>query len=400
MTAPQLLLACLGGGQLGRMLAIEAAPLGVRTRFLDPNPDAVAFAVGERLVASFEDNAALAALAQDTHAITCEFENVPASTLAELAAIDAPTPRPGPRSLAFSQDRLWEKRFFLRLGIRTPDFAPVRTKQTLHDAADEIGLPAILKTRRFGYDGKGQWLIKNHDDIEHLWPNAEPALQHVEQHMTTPSDQREGGGILEQLIHFDREVSATITRDEHGNTAEHPVSINTHESGILTTAVAGDPTLANDTAEVALGYAGRIAHELQHVGTLALELFDAGGALLANEFAPRVHNSAHWTIEACPTSQFANHARAVLGIPLGPANFRPGTNAAACINILSTRPDRHHLAQLETTPPPNASIKSHIYGKAPRTGRKLGHITITATDHDHLNNALNHVKHEIQAKPR
>jgi 5-(carboxyamino)imidazole ribonucleotide synthase len=302
------------------MLALAGIPLGLSFRFLDPSADAPAAEVGELLVGEYDDPELLDRLAAGAAVVTYEFENVPVGAAARVGAI------PGAAALEASQDRLAEKRLFRRLGIPTPK---------LDDEVDEF--PAILKTRRLGYDGKGQRLVET-------W--AGPDAAHV----------------LEEHVPFDRELSLLAVRGADGDTRFYPLVENVHEGGILRTSRA--PALGAPQAE-AEEYASRLLDELGYVGVLALELFDVGGRLLANEFAPRVHNTGHWTIEGAATSQFENHLRAVLGLPLGPTESR----AAAMFNLVGTVPPVTEVLAV-----PAAHL--HLYGKEPRPGRKLGHITL------------------------
>jgi 5-(carboxyamino)imidazole ribonucleotide synthase len=310
----------IGGGQLGRMLALAGIPLGLSFRFLDPSPDAPAAEVGELLVGDYDDPELLDRLADGAAAVTYEFENVPVAAARRAGAI------PAPAALEASQDRLVEKQLFRRLGIPTPK---------LDDEVDEF--PAILKTRRLGYDGKGQRQVETWEG-----PDA--------------------GHVLEERVPFDRELSLLAVRGAEGDTRFYPLVENVHEHGILRTSRV--PAIHAPQAD-AEAYATRLLDELGYVGVLALELFDVGGSLLANEFAPRVHNTGHWTIEGARTSQFENHLRAVLGLPLGSTESRP----AAMFNLIGSAPPPADVLAV-----PGAHL--HLYGKEPRPGRKLGHITL------------------------
>ena len=310
----------IGGGQLGRMLGLAGIPLGLSFRFLDPSPDAPAGAVGELVVGAFDDREALARLARGADVVTYEFENVPADAAREVGAV------PDARALDELQDRLTEKRLFRRLGIPTAEFARPR-------------LPALAKARRFGYDGKGQRRI---DSLEEL---AE-------------------GELAEELVDFRRELSLLAVRSTSGETAFWPLVENVHADGILR--VSRVPTADAPEAE-ARGYATRLLDELGYAGVLALELFETrDGRLLANEAAPRVHNTGHWTIEGAVTSQFENHLRAILGLPLGPTD---ALGPAAMANLIGEEPPLERLLALR-------GAHVHLYGKAPRPGRKLGHVTL------------------------
>jgi len=310
----------IGGGQLGRMLALAGIPLGLSFRFLDPSADAPAAEVGELLVGEYDDPDLLDRLADGAAAVTFEFENVPVAAAERIGAI------PAAAALEASQDRLVEKQLFRRLGIPTPK---------LDDEVDEF--PAILKTRRLGYDGKGQRLVE-------AWQGPDPAH------------------VLEERVPFDRELSLLAVRGADGDTRFYPLVENVHEGGILRTSRVPARNAPQAEAEE---YATRLLDELGYVGVLAIELFDVGGRLLANEFAPRVHNTGHWTIEGAATSQFENHLRAVLGLPLGPTDSRP----SVLINLIGRTP-----APADVLAVPGAHL--HLYGKEPRPGRKLGHVTL------------------------
>ncbi|MCX8103908.1 MAG: 5-(carboxyamino)imidazole ribonucleotide synthase [Candidatus Bipolaricaulota bacterium] len=337
----------LGGGQLGRMLALAGLPLGVRCWVLDPSPEAPARAVATHICADYHDRSALEQLAQTVDVITYEFENVPvasANALAERRPV-----YPSPRALEVSQDRLSEKTFFQELGIPTPRFRSVDTLEGLRSAVEWIGLPAVLKTRRFGYDGKGQYLIRERDDLERAWVVL--------------------GGvplILEEFIAFERELSVLAVRARTGEIRCYPLVENYHREGILRRSLAPAPRTPSALQERAERYARAILEALDYIGVLALELFERHGELLANEMAPRVHNSGHWTIEGAVTSQFENHLRAIVGWPLGPTEAR---GQCAMLNIIGEIPKIEALLQI-----PGAHV--HLYGKSPRPGRKLGHVTL------------------------
>jgi 5-(carboxyamino)imidazole ribonucleotide synthase len=312
----------IGGGQLGRMLGLAGIPLGLSFRFLDPAPDAPAREVGELVVGAYDDPDALARLAAGAEVVTYEFENVPVDAARRVGAV------PDARALDAAQDRLAEKQLFRRLGIPT---APIDGEVT--------EFPALLKTRRLGYDGKGQ-----------RWVSSAQAG-------TVP------GHVLEGRVRFDRELSLLAVRGRDGETRCWPLVENVHEEGILRVSRA---PAADAPQALAEDYAGRLLDELGYVGVLALELFDVGGDLVANELAPRVHNTGHWTIEGSATSQFENHLRAVLGLPLGPTDAR---GEVALVNLIGTVPPLDALLRI-----PGAHV--HLYGKEPRPGRKLGHVTL------------------------
>ena len=316
------LVGCLGGGQLGRMLALAGAPLGVGMRFLDPAADACAGQVGELIVGAYDDPACLERLADGADAVTYEFENVPVDAARSVGAV------PDPRSLELGQDRLVEKKLFRRLGIATAPFGSV----------EEVGVPALVKSRRLGYDGKGQRVVESQQAI---------------------GDDE----LAESIVPFARELSIVAVRGATGETVFYPLAENEHRGGVL--AVSRAP--AHDAPQrAAEEIAGSLLDELGYVGVLAVELFDLGGELLANEFAPRVHNTGHWTIDGAETSQFENHLRAILGLPLGPTTALDPT---VMINLVGATPPLDRLLSI-----PGAHV--HLYGKEPRPGRKLGHVTL------------------------
>jgi 5-(carboxyamino)imidazole ribonucleotide synthase len=341
--------AVLGGGQLGRMLGLAGIPLGLRFRFLDPSPDAAAAAVGALRVSSLHDADAAAALAEGAVVVTYEWEGVPGPT-ARAAGARAPL-RPNARALEVAQDRLAEKTMLARLGLPVPAFAPVDGRGGLDEAVGRLGLPAVLKTRRGGYDGKGQRVLRTAGDLDEAWA----ALGDVPL-------------ILEEHVAFDRELSIIAVRGLDGTTACYPLVETEHGGGILraTRAPAPGPAEAGQAAADAI--ARRVADELDHVGTLAVELFERDGRLLVNELAPRVHNSGHWTIEGAVTSQFENHLRAILGWPLGSVAAR---GHSGMVNALGTLPDRERVLAV-------TGAHLHDYGKGPHPGRKVGHVTVTA----------------------
>ena len=345
----------LGGGQLARMLALAAAPLGIRTVALDPAADACAGQVAESIAAGWNDETALAALAGRVDAITFDFENVPAATAERLA--EQVEVHPNPRALAVAKDRLAEKTLFRETGLNTPEFAAVDTRADLVAAVERIGLPAILKTRRLGYDGKGQFRLKVPADIDAAWSAlGEAAAGH--------------GLILEAFVPFDRELSVVAVRARDGEFRTWPLTRNWHVDGVLSLSLAPAPDTSDELEQAAIAQAKAIAERLDYVGVFALELFVRGGELLGNEMAPRVHNSGHWTIEGAHTSQFENHIRAVLGLPLGDTGVR---GASAMLNWIGEMPDATPVLSV-------ADGHWHDYGKDARPGRKVGHATICASD--------------------
>ena len=355
-----MITAILGGGQLARMLALAGAPLGLRIRALDPSPDAVAGHVAELVTASYDDRAALQRLADGAEVCTFEFENVPVAATEWLTS--HANVRPHPRALAVGQDRLEEKTLFQRLGIGVADFRPASTREELHAAVEAVGAPCIVKTRRLGYDGRGQ---------VRLQPGAAltAAVDAAWEELTAGYDQ---GLIVEGMIAFDRELSVIAVRSATGDVACYPLVENEHAGGILRRSRAPAPNLTQNLQADANDFAATLLGELDYVGTLAVELFDVGGALLANEMAPRVHNSGHWTIEGSECSQFENHLRAVHGMPLGSTAMTQG-GFATMINLIGERPARPHVLALP-------GVHLHDYGKAPRPNRKLGHATVVGQD--------------------
>lgn len=344
-----MIVGIVGGGQLARMLALAGYPLGLRCLVLDPSPEACAGQVAELVQGDYDDPARLAYLAGRADCVTFEFENVPGEAVCFLER-RVPT-YPGAHALGTAQDRLAEKRLFRELGIPTPPFAAVDSLHSLHLAVSQVGLPAILKTRRLGYDGKGQKVLRGHHDLEHAWELL--------------------GGvplILEGFVPFDKEVSVLAVHSRGGETAFYPLVENRHDGGILrlSTAPCPDANLEREARD----YATRLLQRLDYVGVLAVEFFLLDGHLMANEIAPRVHNSGHWTIEGAETSQFENHLRAVLGLPLG---VTASHGYAAMVNCIGELPDRRTVLGL-----PGAHY--HVYGKSPKPGRKIGHITLRADD--------------------
>jgi 5-(carboxyamino)imidazole ribonucleotide synthase len=347
---PQATIGILGGGQLGRMLALAAARLGFKCHVLAPSPDAPAFDVVHRVTcADYNDTEALDRFAADVDVVTYEFENVPAETATFLSA-RVPV-LPDPNILATTQDRLAEKTFVSGLGIGSAAFASVGGPAELAAAIDRIGRPAVLKTRRYGYDGKGQAAIRNGTDPQAAWREvgAQPC-------------------ILEAFVPFEREVSVVAARSADGSVACFDVTENEHRDHILK--VSRVPaTLSEAAAGEARRIAETIAHKFGYVGVLAVEMFvlRGGGEILVNEIAPRVHNSGHWTLDGASVSQFEQHIRAVAGWPLGKP-VRHGR--VEMINLIGDEvADYQRWLSV-----PGASV--HLYGKtAVRPGRKMGHVT-------------------------
>ena len=344
---PGSVVGILGGGQVGRMLSVAAARLGLRAHIFEPGAGAPAAQVAERSVtASYEDGAALADFAAGVDVITYEFENVPTAAL-DLLEASRPI-RPGRRALAVSQDRVEEKTFLQDCGLATAPFAQVDDLEGLRAALDTIGTPAILKTRRFGYDGKGQVRITDPAEAGTAWD----AVQHA------PC-------VLEGFVNFSREVSVIAARGAGGEVACFDPGENVHEAGILrTTTVPAQLSHAQKSDAVLL--AGRILNALDYVGVLGVELFVTPSGLVVNEFAPRVHNSGHWTQNGCLIDQFEQHIRAIAGWPLG-----DGARHSDVVmeNLIGDDMDR--LEALAADP----SAALHLYGKAKvKPGRKMGHV--------------------------
>jgi 5-(carboxyamino)imidazole ribonucleotide synthase len=346
----------LGGGQLAQMLALAGVPLGIRCRCLDPAPDAVAGQVAELVVGAYDDPAALARLIDGVEVVTFEFENVPVAALEWLAG-KVPV-RPLARALAVGQDRLQEKTLFRQLGMLVPQFQPASSREELHAAVAAVGTPCIVKTRRLGYDGRGQVRLQP-------GPGLAAAIDAAFAALSQPGT---GGLIVEQWVPFTRELSVLAVRGPDGCVATWPLVENVHQGGILRRSTAPAPAVVDAVAQQAIGYARRLLEHLDYCGVLAIELFDVGGQLLANEMAPRVHNSGHWTIEGSVCSQFENHLRAVLGLPLG-STAMAGGGHAVMVNLISGMPAQRALLGLP-------GLHVHDYGKAPRAGRKLGHATV------------------------
>jgi 5-(carboxyamino)imidazole ribonucleotide synthase len=341
----------LGGGQLGRMLTLAAARLGLKCHVYSPDPDSPAFAVAAaRTVAPYHDAAGLAAFAHAVEIVTYEFENVDIVAVEQLAR-SVPV-RPGVEALAVSQDRLTEKRFLERLNIATAAFAPVDDRPSLDAALNVVGLPAVLKTRRFGYDGKGQAVIRT------------PA-----QAGTALAELGGRAAILESFVPFAREVSVIAARGADGMVAAYDPAENVHRDGILRTSTV-PARIAPETVEAATRVTGRILEALAYVGVIGVEFFvvgeGAGERLVVNEMAPRVHNSGHWTEDGCAVSQFENHIRAVAGWPLGPTRR---SFDAVMTNLIGA--DAEAWAALAGEP----GARLHLYGKSEiRPGRKMGHV--------------------------
>jgi 5-(carboxyamino)imidazole ribonucleotide synthase len=357
----------LGGGQLGRMLALAGYPLGCRFQFVEREADCPAGHLASVIPGEYDDPAVLARLLDSRpDVVTYEFENVPVAAADWLAARVPVYPPPG--ALEVAQDRWHEKTTFRALGIPTPQFHPVGLRQELDDALRQVGFPAVLKTRRMGYDGKGQALLRSPEDVDRAWAalSAQPL-------------------ILEEFVRLRRELAILGVRARNGREAFYDLTQTEHVGGILHVAKA-PADIAPETQARASEYMRRLLDHLNYVGVLALELFETeDGRLLASEIAPRVHNSGHWTMDGAVTSQFENHLRAVLGWELGDPSAR---GFSAMLNLIGDAPPLPALAEL-------AWAKLHWYGKTPRPGRKLGHVNIVASTREDLDAKLATLRQRI-----
>ncbi|TBU92765.1 5-(carboxyamino)imidazole ribonucleotide synthase [Phytopseudomonas dryadis] len=355
----------IGGGQLGRMLALAGTPLGMNFAFLDPAPDACAQALGEHIRADYGDQEHLRQLADEVDLVTFEFESVPAETVAFLSRF-VPV-YPGAESLRIARDRWFEKSMFRELGIPTPEFADIQSQADLDTAVADIGLPAVLKTRTLGYDGKGQKVLRKAENVVGAFAELG----------SVPC-------ILEGFVPFTGEVSLVTVRGRDGETRCYPLVHNTHDSGILELSIA---STAHPLQALAEDYAGRVLSRLDYVGVLAFEFFEVDGGLKANEIAPRVHNSGHWTIEGAECSQFENHLRAIAGLPLG-STAKVGESAM--LNFIGAVPAVDKVVAIE-------DCHLHHYGKAFKAGRKVGHATLRCADHVTLERRIAAVRALIDA---
>jgi 5-(carboxyamino)imidazole ribonucleotide synthase len=349
----------LGGGQLGYMLALAGYPLDFHFRFLDPSPQAPVGRIAARVTADYTDFEALEKFAHGLALVTYEFENVPVEAARFLQKM-VPV-YPPPQALEAAQDRRSEKKLFQQLGIPTTEFADVDSAHDLENAVRKIGLPAVLKTCRLGYDGKGQWVLRTPEDVQRVKSEIPAAPL-----------------ILEQFVKFSRELSILAVRARSGETAFYPLVENHHRGGILRLSLAPAPNLAAQLQAEAESAARRVLDALDYVGVLTIELFESDGRLLANEMAPRVHNSGHWSIEGAVTSQFENHLRAVSGLPLGDTRT---LGHSVMLNLIGELPDPAEILAI-----PDAHL--HVYGKSLRPGRKVGHVTLRADSAEQLTQRL------------
>jgi len=350
----------LGGGQLARMMALAGYPLGLQFRCLDANLESPAADLMEHIQAPLSDKDALKKFSQGLDLVTIESENIPVKSLEELIQ-QGMNLHPGIKALSTSQDRLFEKTMFQQLGIPTAAFGNISSQKDLDEQFKNRQSACILKTRRDGYDGKGQFRIKTQADVDAAWSSL-------------------GGRdlILEQWLSFDAECSLIAVRDLHKNVKFYPLIHNVHKEGILFTSEPWTAVSNQSLQAKAEDYATRVLNELDYVGVLTIEFFVIKDELIANEMAPRVHNSGHWTIEAAATSQFENHLRAIMGWPLGSTALRENFQM---INIIGTMPSTIELAKIE-------DLHLHDYRKRPAAKRKLGHITVLKPSPDKLNRIL------------
>ena len=336
------------------MLVQAGEQLGIACVTLDPAADSPAAQVGPAIVGTYDDPDAIARLVADADIVTYEFENVPVEA---MRGVRGPAVLPPPVALEAAQDRIAEKMLVTEVGLPVPTFASVDDLPSLAAATDAVGLPAVLKTRRLGYDGRGQAVLRRAELLQDAWR----AVGEV------PS-------ILEAFVPFDRELSIVAVRAADGELRCYPLVENHHRDGILRVSYAPAPDLTEQLQASAEAHARAIGERLGYVGVFAIELFDSNGGLLGNEMAPRVHNSGHWTIEGAETSQFENHLRAICGLPLGGVGVR---DHVAMVNVIGRESDASAILAI-----PGAHL--HSYGKGPRPGRKLGHVTLVADDPDTL----------------
>jgi 5-(carboxyamino)imidazole ribonucleotide synthase len=366
----------LGGGQLGYMLALAGYPLGLHFRFFDPSPEAPVGRIASRVTAEFTDESALEKFANGLELVTYEFENVPVAAarfLAERVPVFPP-----PAALEAAQNRLGEKQLFQKLGIATTEFAAVTGPDVLDAAVERIGLPVILKTCRMGYDGKGQWILRTRDDLRRAKSDMPVGGSGLGRDEGSEAAHNAAEFILERFVPFSRELSVLAVRGRTGETAVYPLVENHHRSGILRLALAPAPRLDPAIQRAAEDTVRSVFESLQYVGVLAIEFFEHDGRLYANEMAPRVHNSGHWTIEGAVTSQFENHLRAVTGLPLGSTS---AIGSCAMLNLIGEVPEPAEVLSVR-------DAHLHLYGKLPRAGRKLGHVTLRAGSSEQLASRL------------
>ena len=352
-----------GGGQLGRMMALAAYPFNLSFSFYESAANCPSAPLGEVIGDKEASKASLDAFLASADVFTYEFENIPVAWV-EHIALHKPV-YPSVKSLAVSQNRLNEKQLFAKLGIPAAAYHQVCSQADLQHAVDTLGLPLVVKTTMGGYDGKGQFVIRQAEQVAQAWTELQAGAPL----------------IAEAFIQFNRELSIIAVRAQDGETRCYPLAWNTHHQGILSHSVVPAPQVDAATQAQAEQYITAILHELNHVGVLTLEMFQTEQGLYANETAPRVHNSGHWSIEGAICSQFENHMRAVAGLPLGSTQeLRP----SAMINIIGQHPKTSDILAI-----PEAHL--HLYGKTERVGRKLGHITVTADCLDTLNTRIQQI---------
>jgi 5-(carboxyamino)imidazole ribonucleotide synthase len=341
----------IGAGQLGRMMALAAYPLGIECRFLDTSADAPGGQVAPIRVAALDDETELAALAREVDVMTFDIENVSVAALEALTKI-VPV-RPAPAIVAMAQDRVEEKRLFESHGMPTAPYVTIDRRDELESAHDTLGWPIVLKARRLGYDGRGQRVAHSPEELESAWEalGARPA-------------------IAEARVEFEREVSLIGVRGQNSAPRFYPLCDNRHRDGMLESSLA--PFLNDALERRAQDWMAAMMEQHDYRGVLTIEFFVAAGGLVANEIAPRVHNSGHWTIEGAETSQFENHVRAILGLPLGETRAR---GVALMRNLIGRLPPKERLLAIE-------GLHLHDYGKEPRPHRKIGHCTLLAPDRE------------------
>ena len=361
-----MIIGILGAGQLGQMLALAGRRLGHQFRFLSPDAASAVSSFAELIVADYENEAALAHFADGLDVATYEFESIPASSVRFVA--ERVATYPPAIAIETAQDRKYEKECFERLKIPTAPFAAVESMAQVREAIARTGLPAVLKSRRLGYDGKGQAVIRSREEIGTAWVKT-------------------GGvpAIVEKFVAFTRELSIIAVRSLTGEMAFYPLVENHHSEGILRFSLAPAPGVSPEIQSIAQEYATRVMDDLGYVGVLAIELFETEGGLVANEMAPRVHNTGHWTIEGADTSQFENHIRAITGMSLGSTDMG---GAAGMVNVIGREPDVTRLREL-------SDVHVHMYGKSPAPRRKLGHITVTADDLSGVREGVARLRHVL-----
>lgn len=355
----------LGGGQLGRMIALSGYPLGFKFRVLDPSAHAPAGKVAQRIAGDYENEETLKRFTNDIDVVTYEFENVP--LLAVRWIVERKQLYPPLNALEVSQDRLKEKRLFEELEIPTNRFMSVNSKNEFEDACDAIGFPSVIKIRRLGYDGKGQAVLHSTAERDAFWQTQEASLVPL---------------ILEEYVPFDRELSLIGVRSQTQEVRFYPLIENRHEQGILSLSLAPAPNVSSELQSLAETYVRRIMEKLNYIGVFTIEFFLRGDTLLANEMAPRVHNSGHWTMEGAVCSQFENHLRAITGLPLGATTLR---GVSAMWNLLGKSPNLKEVLAM-----PLAHL--HLYDKTSRIGRKLGHVTLNADSWEPIHPSLEQLK--------